>query len=200
MDDLGPGPAEFLASVDLILHAGDVLLPSVLDWCEQFAEVHCSLGNNDRFQDPRAAPRIMIEQHGWRIGMIHDVDAVPARIRTQEQLRSEIYGERDLDVLLAGDSHYERLAYRDGVLFMDPGSPVFPHNRESCLGSMGLLEVTADGVRAEIVTVGETPGTANPSTPAHISMERGHVIDASVAGRAVEVPGWKPPSAPPLPL
>ena len=56
LDELGPLPGEFLSSVDLILHGGDLTSPIVLDWCEQFAPVICSTGNNDQ----KAAGEIII--------------------------------------------------------------------------------------------------------------------------------------------
>ncbi len=49
-DELGPALGEFLATAELILHGGDVVRPSVLDWCEQFAPVVVAQGNNDAFE------------------------------------------------------------------------------------------------------------------------------------------------------
>ena len=69
LDELGPEIGEFLATVELILHGGDVTAPAVLDWCAQFAPVLVSRGNNDRFQDPRMADVQLLEVEGWRIGM-----------------------------------------------------------------------------------------------------------------------------------
>ena len=53
LDELGPEPAEFFATVDLILHGGDLTSPMVLDWLEQFAPVACTIGNNDPIVDTR---------------------------------------------------------------------------------------------------------------------------------------------------
>jgi len=203
LDHLGSSAAEFLASVDLILHAGDVILPSVLDWCAQFAPVLCSGGGHDHFQDDRKSPVVVVEHAGWRIGMVHDVEAIPPTINTVEQLKHQVYRERDLDILIAGDSHYERLIYRDGTLLMDPGSPIFPHHKSTRLGSMGLLELTRDGVHAEIVVLGESPNASNPCTPAHIDFDRTGVNDFSVGGAALEIEpgkqlGFRPRMAPPL--
>ena len=46
LDDLGPEPANFFSTVDLILHGGDLTSPKILDWLEQFAPVICATGNN----------------------------------------------------------------------------------------------------------------------------------------------------------
>ena len=57
LDQLGPQVGETFASVDLILHAGDVHSVRVLDWLEQFAPVVPPPGNHDTSQDARREPR-----------------------------------------------------------------------------------------------------------------------------------------------
>ncbi|MEX2230430.1 MAG: metallophosphoesterase family protein [Dehalococcoidia bacterium] len=199
---LGDEAAEFLASVDLILHSGDVVLPAVLDWCAQFAPVRCAIGGHDLFEDPRAASVVVLEREGWRIGMVHDVESIPPTVHTVHDLKTVVYGDATLDILIAGDSHYERLEYRERTLLLDSGSPIFPHHRTTRLGSMALLELTPERVRAEIVVLGETPGAPNPSTAARLEFNRGGLIAASLAGEAHDVSAgtfrWRPRAAPPL--
>lgn len=199
---LGGEAAAFLASVDLILHSGDVILPSVLDWCAQFAPVRCAIGGHDMFEDERAAPVVIVEHEGWRIGMVHDVEAIPPSVNSVHQLKTIVYGDPTLDIVIAGDSHYERLEYLDGTLLLDSGSPIFPHHRSTRLGSMALIELTPGRVRAEIVVLGETPGAPNPVTPAHLEFGRDGLIAASLGGEAHDVAGgvfrWRPRGAPPL--
>lgn len=198
LDALGPSIADALTGADLILHAGDVVDPSVLDWCEQFAPVLCARGGQDHFDDPRMAPVQIVEHLGWRIGMVHDVESVPPSVQTVRDLASQVYGEADLDVLIAGDSHYERLEYRDGVLLLDPGSPVFPHHRETRLGSVALIELGPDTLTAELVVLGETPGAPNPCTGVTATIGRDGLVRATVDGRAVEDLRWRARGAPPL--
>ncbi|MDE2696540.1 MAG: hypothetical protein OXH97_08505 [Chloroflexota bacterium] len=97
--------------------------------------------------------------------MVHDVEAIPAHIDTPRQLAAEVYGDASLDILIAGDSHYERLVHRDGMLLLDPGSPTFPHHQRTRLGSVAIFELTTDGVRAKLVPLGDTPDAPNPTTP-----------------------------------
>ena len=198
VSDLGGRTLEVFAGVDLIMHAGDVVLPRVLDWCEQFAPVVCSLGGQDHFTDPRCDRVQVVEHAGWRVGMVHDVEAIPQHIETPRQLATEVYGDASLDILIAGDSHYERLVHRDGTLLLDPGSPTFPHHQRTRLGSVALLELTADGVRAELVPLGDTPDAPNPTTPASITYDRAGLLDASIAGERVERMSFRPPQAPRL--
>ena len=73
MDELSSDTGEFLTTVELILHAGDVTAPSVLDWCEQFAPIYVARGNNDIFDHPSLAEGHLLEIEGWRIGLTHEL-------------------------------------------------------------------------------------------------------------------------------
>ena len=130
--------------------------------------------------------------------MVHDVEAIPAHIETPQQLAAEVYGDDSLDILIAGDSHDERLVHRDGMLLLDPGSPTFPHHQRTRLGSVALLELTADGVRGELVPLGDTPDAPNPTTAASVTYDRTSLIDASIAGQPVDRMSFRPPQAPRL--
>ena len=129
---------------------------------------------------------------------ILDAPRAAARGGTPRELAAEVYGDAELDILIAGDSHYERLVHRDGMLLLDPGSPTFPHHQRTRLGSVALLELTADGVHAELVLLGDTPGAPNPATPASVTYDRTGLIEASVAGEPVERMAFRPPRAPRL--
>ena len=200
LDELGPETGRFLAGVDLILHSGDVVLPSVLDWCERIGPVMCSSGGHDHLThgDERCARVQVVEQDGWRLGMVHDIEAIPPSVHNVADLQRVAYGREDLHILVSGDSHYERIAYREGVLLLDSGSPVFPHHKSTRLGSAALIELSPGRMHAEIVVLGQTPGLPNPCTPAHITIEDGQVVSASVGGVATDRPGWRPSMAPPL--
>lgn len=161
VDELGPRLGEMLQSVDLILHAGDVVAPSVLAWCEQFAPIKVARGNNDLFEHPQMSERHILDVMGWRIGLVHEVR--PESRPMDELLAHGLDGEA-VDILIAGDTHVERLEMRDGVLFINPGSPTLPHHKEVRLGTAALLELSAHEVYAEIVHLGESPGRRNPGT------------------------------------
>jgi hypothetical protein len=176
LDGLGPEPAAFLATVDLILHAGDISTRTVLDWCEQFAPVLAARGNHDVFDDPRLADRQIVELEGWRIGMTHDLRPRTAPVTELAALHFE---GAELDVMVAGDTHVEWLEYRDGVVLVNSGSPNLPHNKETRLGTVGLLELERGWLRAEIVTLGETDGRPNPGSRQHVEIEAGRLVGSS---------------------
>ncbi len=183
LDELGPEMGEFLSGVDLILHAGDVTAPAVLDWCEQYAPVLVARGNNDLFTDRRLAERQLLDVEGWRIGMVHELR--PESRPMEALLGTSAIGGEHVDVLIAGDTHVDRLEFRGDVLLINPGSPILPHQKETRLGTVGLIELTPGRVRAEIVTLGETPAARNPGTPRHLEIEPGRVRGASLRGRAI---------------
>ena len=178
-DELGPHLGEFLATVDLILHSGDVVRPLVLDWCEQYAPVVVALGNNDAFEDARMLPVQFLDLEGWRVGMLHDLhpEAQPVH-----EMRARKFGGRELDLIIGGDTHVERLEYREGVVILNSGSPTLPHHRGTRLGTVGLLEIERDRLHAEIITLGQSDGRPNPGVAQHIVIEERRLVAASRDG------------------
>lgn len=168
LDGLGPECGDFLRTVDLILHAGDVTAASVLDWLEEFAPVLAAEGNNDEFCDPRLQPVQYIDVLGWRIGMAHDL--TPEARPLVDIWRKHF--DRPLDLMIAGHTHLERLREEDGLLLVNPGSPILPHHRETRLGTVALLEVELGCVRTEIVVLGETPARPNPGVAGSLVFSR----------------------------
>ena len=169
LDELGPQCADFLATVELILHAGDVVTRGVLDWCEQFAPVVVARGNNDSFDDPRMEDRQLLQLEGWRIGVTHDLRAARAPVG---ELARQRFDGAELDVMVGGDTHVEHLEHRDGVLLLNPGSPNLPHHKETRLGTVALLDLAPDRLRAEIIVLGESEGARNPGTAQQLEIER----------------------------
>jgi hypothetical protein len=169
LDELGPEPAAFLATVDLILHAGDLTSPSVLDWLEQFAPVLCTVGNNDPIVDQRCQEVQMLDIEGWRLGMIH---SLKRGFRPTDELQQLF--PSPVDIMIAGDTHQEVLEQRQGVIILNSGSPTFPQHKDLRLGTVGLLEFTSSRLHAEIIVLGQTPGRPNPGKAMAIDIEPGN--------------------------
>ena len=164
LDQLGPEPADFFSTVDLILHGGDLTSPMILDWLEQFAPVVCATGNNDPMPDPRTKDVQMLEVEGWQIGMVHSLDR---EFRPMNELQTIF--PSPVDIMVAGHTHQEVLEYREGVVLMNTGSITFPHHKELRLGTVGLLELKPGWLSVKILPLGETTGRPNPGQP--LSME-----------------------------
>ncbi len=170
LDELGPEPARFFSQVDLILHSGDLTSPMVLDWLERFAPVVCTTGNNDPIRDARCRELHVMEVHGWRLGMIHSLRRGFRPIAELQQLFPT-----PVDIMVAGDTHQERLEYRDGVVLLNSGSPTFPQHKDLRLGTVALLKLAPNRLHAEIVLLGQTPGRPNPGRPMSLQIQDGQV-------------------------
>jgi uncharacterized protein len=171
LDELGPEPARFFSSVDLILHSGDLTSPMVLDWLERFAPVVCTTGNNDPIVDARCLDVHVMKVHGWRLGMVHSLRRGFRPMAELQQLFP-----MPVDIMVAGDTHQERLEFRDGVVLLNSGSPTFPQHKDLRLGTVGLLELAPNRLHAEIILLGQTPGKPNPGQPHRLTIQGGQVV------------------------
>jgi uncharacterized protein len=176
LDELGPEPARFFSTVDLILHSGDLTSPMVLDWLERFAPVVCTIGNNDPIVDSRCQDVHVMVVDGWRLGMVHSLRRGFRPVAQLQQLFPT-----PVDIMVAGDTHQERLEYRDGVVLLNSGSPTFPQHKDLRLGTVGLLELAPNRLRAEIILLGQTPGKPNPGQPCSLEIQDGQVIAGTPA-------------------
>ncbi|WP_030176637.1 metallophosphoesterase family protein [Spirillospora albida] len=134
--------AEHLRTADVILHAGDVCVASVLDELAEYAPVHAVLGNNDE-PDVAAwgAPeRIRLDLGGLSVAMVHDSGQAQGRTR---RLRRWF---PSADLVVFGHSHIPLDETGDGVRIFNPGSPT--DRRSQPHGTLGLLDVR-DGHLAE---------------------------------------------------
>jgi putative phosphoesterase len=143
-----PAVAEHLRRADVILHAGDVCVPGVLDELAEFAPVHVVAGNNDG-PDVVAwgAPEtVEIDLDGLRVAMIHDsgqADGRAARMRRRFPAA---------DLVVFGHSHIPMDVTGAGLRIFNPGSPT--DRRRQPHGTIGELDIV-DGtlVEARIIPV-----------------------------------------------
>ena len=145
--------------VDLILHGGDMHDLSVIDELEKVAPIHVARGDGDdggggrpvQPEDPRVKEVWTLDLGGLVVGLTHalPIPEMPPSITVARAL-DRVFPERRPDVVVYGDSHVEAIDTFDGVLCVNPGSPTYPHNYDTDLGTIGFLEIE-DGVpRASI--------------------------------------------------
>jgi putative phosphoesterase len=143
-----PAVAGHLSDADLILHAGDVCVPSVLDELAAYAPVKAVRGNNDG-PDVAAwgAPDTLeFELAGLPVAMVHD--SGPAARRTARMKRRFPGAE----LVVFGHSHIPLDETGDGVRIFNPGSPT--DRRRQPHGTIGLLRIEdARIIEARIVPV-----------------------------------------------
>ena len=134
-----PQAVEALRGSDLIVHAGDVGHPAVLEALRALAPLVAVRGNNDRgaWAESLSATEV-VEVAGLSLYVLHDL------------------AELDVDpkaagfhAVIAGHSHQPKLERRGGVLYLNPGSA--GPRRFRLPVALARVRVSAAGVDAELV-------------------------------------------------
>jgi putative phosphoesterase len=152
-----PAVVKALRGVDLILHAGDLIALDVLKHLGTIAPVTAVQGNMDLPGVLHDLPlKAIVEAEGRRIGLIHGHHVPhPDRVLSQPldfeaihaYLLSEFRDER-VECIVYGHTHQAHVATVDNVLLVNPGSAT-----RAKVNSVGLLAVSPDAIRAEIVVL-----------------------------------------------
>ncbi len=122
---------KFFQDAAMILHAGDLVDPAILDAFEPVPVVAVR-GNMDSACCGLPLKRI-VRQAGFRIGLIHGWGSAAG---LEDRIRREFHGE-DLDCLVFGHSHLSA-NYRCGrTLMFNPGSACDP--RQAPFPTVGRL-------------------------------------------------------------
>ena len=131
-----------LRGVDRILHAGDIGGPEVLRALEAVAPVTAVRGNNDRGAWAETiAETEAVEVAGAWLYVLHDVKEL-TRTPPPEKV----------DVVISGHSHKPSFDWRDGVLFLNPGSA--GPRRFKLPIAVARLIVRGRSVRPELIALG----------------------------------------------
>ena len=138
---------EAFSEVDLIMHAGDLTSPKVIDDLEQIAPVMAIQGNMDRARGIDLPAAKVIEAEGLKIGIVHG--EVYPRADTQQLVY--LAKELDADILISGHSHQPKIEQTDGVLLLNPGSPIVPRLADR---TVMILEINDREVDVEIIKIG----------------------------------------------
>jgi putative phosphoesterase len=143
-----PGLIPHLNRAELILHAGDVCIPSVLDILAAYAPVRVVQGNNDGPEVAAwgASKTAEFEIDGLPVAMIHDSGQRDGRLaRMRRRFPSAA-------LVVFGHSHIPMDVSGGGLRILNPGSPT--DKRRQRHGTFATLTIT-DGVihRAEIVAL-----------------------------------------------
>lgn len=143
--------------VDLILHAGDIYLPKVLDDLESIAPVKAAWGDDDLMSDLGADPRMVngrtLLLDGITLWLTHV--RPPHSLITPRETSSlvKLNSEDPKDppnVVVYGHTHQSNMEYYNDILFVNPGSATFP-NYVSKPGSVALLTIDSGKAEARII-------------------------------------------------
>jgi uncharacterized protein len=141
---LPQGLLPYLERADLILHAGDLMIPSLLDKLAACAPVRAVRGNLDP-PDPRLPESLELDFGGIQVAMIHDSGPRKGR---RERLRLRFPSAR---VAVFGHSHIPFLEDEDGFMLLNPGSPT--DRRRQPRHTCAILRVTEGRVCAEVIAL-----------------------------------------------
>jgi len=148
---LPPQVKDAFRDVDLILHAGDIYDPGVLDELERLAPVMAARGDDDHLAlfDLRIQQEHLLTVAGMRLWLIH---AMPARIYgvwlMHTAQRDELLDSAD--IMVFGHTHRALVDRLQGVLLVNPGSPTFP-NYQPILGTVSVLTIASGKAEASII-------------------------------------------------
>jgi uncharacterized protein len=134
-----PQALQALRGVDLIIHAGDIGAPEVVDALKRIAPVVAIKGNNDNEGWATSLPDTkLVQLNAAKLYVIHNVrelDLDPVA--------------RGIQVVISGHSHKPSVVKRDGVLYLNPGSA--GPRRFKLPVAVGKLHVNSLNVKAELI-------------------------------------------------
>lgn len=124
-----------------IIHAGDICRREVLDALASLAPLTVVRGNNDIGEEVASLhEHARIELGGATIHVVHDIADVPAQLD-------------GVDVVVTGHSHKPVVAWRDGVLFVNPGSAGPRRFKLPITVALLDIDANAEKIDARIVTL-----------------------------------------------
>lgn len=129
--------AEAFSGVSLILHCGDLTTTGVLDRLEAIAPIVAVRSGGD---PPPAPPRLLdgpqvLEAGGVAIGLVHTLPE-----------DGDVAFGRAVSVVVHGGTHEASIEEREGILYVNPGSPTLADEV-----SVGVLQLDAGPPTATIV-------------------------------------------------
>ncbi len=130
--------------VEKILHAGDFVDWTVVEYLSSLKELIAVSGNMDP-PDIRKAfpPKRVIELEGFQIGLIHGGGApygIESRIREEFD---------DVNAIIYGHTHTPANHQLKNILFFNPGSPTRSFNDR---GTLGILHL-GEKIEGEIIKI-----------------------------------------------
>jgi len=144
-------PAEVLEAfngVDLILHAGDIYITSVLDQLQTVAPVLSARGDDDfNIWDERVQQSHKLNVEGLNIFLTHSSDYSPHHVIQYPERHGF---EKAPDVIVYGHSHSYNIDTMKGTLLVNPGSATFPQYQHR-LGTVAILDITAGKAEARLI-------------------------------------------------
>jgi len=156
-ESLPPQVKSAFSGVDLILHAGDIWIPSVLDELESIAPVKAAWGDDDMDADLGGDARMMdghtLQFDGINLWLTH-IKPSYGRISPQDQSYPFKLKPKEPvdtpDIVVFGHTHFANIENYKDVLLVNPGSVTFP-NYIPKLGTVALLTIDPGNIDVRLV-------------------------------------------------
>jgi hypothetical protein len=153
---LPPGVYAALRRADVVLHAGDVVVPDLLEELATYAPVHTVLGNNDHALVGVLPETLELDLGGVNVAMIHDSGARQGRAARMKRRFP------DAAIVVYGHSHLPEDALGDGgQRLFNPGSPT--ERRRAPAHTFGVLDLVDGRVRRHRIVAVEAPSSVPTS-------------------------------------
>jgi len=136
--------------VDLILHAGDIYILSVLDDLEHIAPVLAARGDDDFATDERVKEKHILNLEGQTLWLVHEK---PCFLETTPWQPRNPRGQDEYDrpdIVVFGHIHRTVVQRSGSTLFVNPGSPTLLRYRRG-LGTVGILTIDSGEVDVRIL-------------------------------------------------
>ncbi len=126
--------------VDLIIHAGDFNTPAVYHSFQQLGALKAVRGNTDHAPVLLQLPKTeVVQAAGVFLFILHDL--------LEMEIDPHAAG---FQVVIHGHLHIQEARQRNGVLYLNPGSPNFPRGGSN--PGAALLRVRGERVEAELLS------------------------------------------------
>ncbi|VVM39232.1 hypothetical protein PS645_00184 [Pseudomonas fluorescens] len=136
---LRPQALAALEGCELIVHAGDIGSPEILDQLASIAPLHVVRGNNDQQSNwAESLPDVTcFEINGWQAFLVHDIADVPAELDVATKL------------VITGHSHKPCIEWRGERLYLNPGSA--GRRRFKLPVTLAIVEVSTTSLEPRMV-------------------------------------------------
>jgi putative phosphoesterase len=138
---LPPAVQKAFAGVNLIIHAGDVGEPDIIESLQKIALTIAVRGNMDMGQWARQLSEDeSIKVNQTLLVVVHDVYRLKLKPNNAEP-----------NVVISGHTHRPLLEERQGVLYLNPGSAGYPKFGQPA--TVAVLQINNDSVSGRLVSL-----------------------------------------------
>ncbi len=144
-----PKLERLFSGCDLILHAGDVTRPAVLESLRTVAPVEAVRGNNDFGPLADLPETLRVKVGDLEALVVHELGHPGSPLMRRALARGPC------QIVLHGHSHAPRVELRDGILYVNPGSA--GPRRFRLPRTAGILAVSRRRVRVSLFDLAHQP-------------------------------------------